>query len=250
MSLIVPEKMELPSDLSIAIGLFGDASIVNKFGRNVDVDSGSAPEDIWNGGGVYTGFPTGTPEVLEVFSGSASDTGTFTFTYLESSSDTAWKTHSVTLNGTTKVNTGKTVYRMHTARYSSGNSTGFNIGEITARHVTTTANIFCKMPIGRSQTNVAAYTVPIGCTAYIRRLFCRVIGGTSGTVSGALWVRTLNDSPRLRRPFSASNADAFEEIPYGGLVIDAGSDIIIRITTASANNLDIIAGYDLVLVKN
>ena len=44
--------------------------------------------------------------------------------------------------------------------------------------------------------------------------------------------------------------DAFEELPYAGLTVPAGSDIMVRISSASANNLDVIAGYDLILTKN
>jgi hypothetical protein len=234
----------------IAEGRWSGRSVVHKFGRNSDVDTGSVPEDVWNGGGVYTGFPTGAPEEIQAFSSDAADTGTLTFTYLASSTSTAYQTASVVLQGTTPVNTGVTVYRMHTARYSSGAATTFNAGEITMRHRVTTANIFCVMPIGRSQTNVSAYTVPAGFTGHLRRLFCRVLTNTSASVSGALWVRDLNGSPRLRRPFASANSDYFEESPYGGITINAGADIAVRITSASANNTDVIAGFDLILVAN
>jgi hypothetical protein len=240
----------ITEELSIATGLFTGYSIINKFGRNPDIDTGSVPEDIWNGGGVYTGFPTGSPEEFQVFSSDAGDTGVLMFSYLASNTSTSYQTATVTLQGTTPVNTGVTGYRVHTAQYVSGSSTAFNTGTITIRHRTTTANVFCQMPIGRSQSNVSGYTIPSGYTGYIRRLFCRIVGSASGSVDGSLWVRTLNGSPRLRRPFSAATADHFEETPYGGISISSGSDVIVRITAASANNLEIIAGYDLVLVKN
>ncbi len=241
-----------PSDFetNISEGKIEGYSLVNKFGRNPDVDTGSVPEDIYNNGGAYTGFPTGSPEEFQVFSSSASDTGVLTFTYLASNTATAWQTATVTLQGTTPVNTAIVGYRMHTANYASGSSTGFNIGNITVRHRTTTANIFCFMPIGTSQTYVSAYTVPAGSTGYIRRLFCRVYSNTTGQVSGALWVRALNGSPRIRRPFSASNDGYFEEQPYGGLIMSSGSDIIVRIVATTASNLDVIGGYDLILVRN
>jgi len=237
-------------ELLIASGLIDGYSVVQKFGRNVDIDTGTLPEDVWNGGGTYAGFPTGAPEVFEAFSSSASDTGVLTITYLPTTTSTAYLTTSVTLQGTTPVSLVVSGYRMHTARYASGAATTFNVGTITVRHVSTTANIFCVMPIGRSQTNVAAYTVPYGYTAKIVRLFCRVIGSTTGTVDGAMWVRTNGGSPRLRRPFTAGNSAPFEEQPYGGISIEQQSDIQVRISAASANNLDVIAGYDIILIKN
>ena len=237
-------------EVTIAEGKMTGFSLVNKFGRNPDIDTGTLPEDIWNGGGVYTGFPTGSTEEFQVFSSNAGDTGTLTFTYLPTINSTAYSTASVTLRGTTQVNTGVTGYRMHTASYATASGTTFNLGEITVRHRTTTANIFCKMPIGGSQTNVAAYTVPAGSTAYIKRLFCRVYNNTAGSVNGGLWVRSNGGSPRLRRPFSASNTSHFEELAYGGIAVGEKSDIQVRITSASTSNLDVIAGYDILLVKN
>lgn len=237
-------------ELLIASGLIDGYSVVQKFGRNQDIDTASVPEDIWNGGGTYAGFPTGAPEVFEAFSSSASDTGVLTITYLPTTTSTAYVTTSVTLQGTTPVSLVVSGYRMHTARYASGAATTFNVGTITVRHVSTTANIFCVMPIGRSQTNVAGYTVPFGYTAKIVRLFCRVIGSATGTVDGAMWVRTNGGSPRLRRPFTAGNSAPFEETPYGGISVEQQSDIQVRISAASANNLDVIAGYDIILIKN
>lgn len=240
-----------PSDFetNISEGKIEGYSLVNKFGRNPDVDTASVPEDIFNGSTPYTGFPTGAPEQFQVFSSNVGDTGTLTFTYLASNTATEWQTATVTLNGITPVNTGIVGYRIHTANYSSGNATTFNLGNITIRHITTTANVFCFMAIGTSQTYVSAYTIPFGSVGYIRRLFCRVFVTSSGSIEGALWVRALNGSPRLRRPFSASNTDAFEEIPFGGIMIPSGADVIIRMTAATANNLQVIAGYDLILVK-
>jgi len=240
----------ISDELLISSGLISGYTVVQKFGRNGDIDTASVPEDIWNGGGVYAGFPTGSPEEFEVFSSSASDTGVLMFTYLPTTTSTEYLTHTVTLQGTTPVSTGITGYRMHTANYASGSSTTFNVGTITIRHKVTTANIFCVMPIGRSQTNVASYTVPFGHTAKIVRLFARVIGSTSGTVDGALWVRSNGGSPRLRRPFTCGNSAPFEEMPYGGISISAQSDIQVRISAASANNLDVISGYDIILIKN
>lgn len=222
-------------------------SSVNKFGRNADLDAGT--EDVWNGGGTYTGFPVGAPEEVELFSDNAGDTGMVTFTYLASSASTAWQTATVQLNGLTPVPSGITAWRIHTAQYASGSATGFNLGTITCRHRVTTANVFFAMPVGRSQTNVCAYTIPAGHTGYIWRLFGQVKGSTTAQVDFDLWARTLNGSPRLRRPNSAVNADKVQVQLHFPLIVPAGSDIKMQATTTS-NNLDVIAGFDLLLKRN
>lgn len=237
-------------EFDIALNKRSGMVFVNKFGRNPDIDTGTVPEDVWNSGGTATGFPTNTPEEIQLVSSSASDTGTVTFSYLASTTSTAYVTASFTLTGTTPVNTGITAWRVHTANYSSGAATTFNVGDITIRQRTTTANVFLIIPVGRSQSNNAGYTVPAGHTAVIKRLFCRVIGATTGQVDGSLWVRALNGSPRLRRPFAASAGAPYQEDIYGGISIPAGTDLTIRISASSANNLEVTAGYDLVLVDD
>lgn len=60
----------------VALGAFPNVGINKKFGRNPDIGSGSTPEDVWSGGGLYTGFNCVAAQTLEFFSSSASDTGT------------------------------------------------------------------------------------------------------------------------------------------------------------------------------
>lgn len=240
----------ISDELAIGAGLFQGYSVVQKFGRNTDVDAGTIPEDVWFGSNVYTGFPTTAPEIIQAVSTNIGDTGTVTFTYLATSTSTAYQTATVVLNGTTPVNSGVSAYRVHTAQYAGPSSTAFNLGDITIRHATTTANVFVVIPTGTSQSYDAVYRVPSGSTGKIKRLFCRIGATVSGNIQGALWVRTNGASPRLRRPFSASNTDHFEETPYSGITVTENSDIAIRITSASTNNLEIIAGFDLVLIKN
>lgn len=236
-------------ELVIAQSLFQGYSIVNKVGRNPSTTAISVPEDVWNNSTIYTGFPTGSPEEIQIVLSSASDVGgVVTFQYLATSTSTAWVSATITTTGTT-TNTGVTAYRVHTCQFASGTATGFNVGTVTLRHRTTTANVFIVMPIGKGQSYASGYTVPTGSTGYIRRLFCRVYSNNSVSVEGGLWVRASGSSPRIRRPFEAGSSSGFEEYPYGGITISGGSDLIVRITSTTGS-LSVIAGYDLILVKN
>lgn len=232
--------------LQVARGLIPNASIVAKSGLNPNVTSGSAPEDMWNGSAVYSGFPTSAPEVVQFFSSSASDTGVLTYQYLATSTSTQWQQATVTLNGTTPVS-GVSVYRIHTARYSSGSATGFNVGTITGRHSVTTANVFFAMPIGRSQTYVACYTVPFGSTAYLMDLFASVAGTGSVAYELALWIRPLNGSPRIRRNFTASNSFEYFFNEDGSVELLGGTDIALRIlSSTSGSGMALRGGFDLI----
>lgn len=234
----------------ISGGYFDGYSIITKFGRNLDIDTASVPEDMWNGGGIYAGFPVSTVEEFEIVLSSASDIGgVVTFQYLASPTSTSWQTATITTTGLNTF-TGISGWRMHTAQFSSGTATTFNIGTVTVRHRTTIANIFFIMPIGRSQTNTCVYTIPFGYTGKIVRFFADMDVSTTATATGSIWVREYLKSPRLRRPFSISNTKGYIEKPYGGLIFLAQSDITVRIDSASANNLIISAGFDLVLIPN
>jgi len=61
--------------LEVAQGDVTNNSIYNKFGGNNDVDTGSAPEDLWGSSGLYTGFDATSGQAVEVFSSSVADTG-------------------------------------------------------------------------------------------------------------------------------------------------------------------------------
>lgn len=59
--------------LMLASGKVSGHSVVNKFGRNSDIDTGTAPEDIWDGGGLYN--PPTTNRTHQIASTSVEDTG-------------------------------------------------------------------------------------------------------------------------------------------------------------------------------
>lgn len=245
--------MIFPSDLAARRGLLGSTiTITNKAGRNPDVDTTSTPEDIWNGGGVYPGFPTGSPEPLQLFSSSASDTGTVSLMVLASSASTAWAPLTVQLNGTTPVVTAGSYYRCHMANYSSGTATAFNVGDITVRHSVTTANVFVTIPAGSAQSNSAVFTIPASCTGYVTEIHgqVRATGGVTAYADCELWVRTAGVSPRLRRPFTLSNTFYYQQSVLGALEFPALSDITIRVSTVTISNTEVTAGFDIVVIPN
>ena len=237
--------------IEIVQGLRAGWSITPKQGKNTDVDTGTVPETVWENGGMYTGFPVGTIEPLECFSSSASDTGTLTIGgILESTTDTEHGSESITLNGTTPVDTSVNVYRAHTMRYDSGDDTTFNVGTITCRHTTTTANVYLTIPAGQSQSNAMVFTCPAGKTCWIKRVFGSIRRATSSSVDGAIWFRAFGGSPRYRRPFTITQGSVFQLFPYGAVRIPELSDIKVDITFSSANNVAVTFGMDIIQIKN
>lgn len=242
------------AEIDIAQGLYVGYSITNKFGYNADIDSGSVPEDIWEGGGVYTGFPDSTAETVDILSSSAADTAagtgarTVRIIGLDSNYDVLQET--ITLNGTTPATSVGVYRRVHTASVTTAGSGGVNVGTITIRHTTTTANVFQQMQIGRNQTNSSGFTVPAGYTGYLRAIHSACDNAGAASLIGQLWARSFNQPFRSRRPFFITNQFRLFDVVFGGLVFTEKSDIIVRIVSSTASNLAVNGGYDLLLVKN
>lgn len=243
----------ISEEVAIAQGLFQNYSIVNKFGYNSSISTGTTPEDIWEGGGVYTGFATDA-ETVQVLSSSAADaaagTGARTIRVTGLDANYNVQQETITLNGTTPVNGLLNFIRVHTATIITAGSSGVNAGAITVRQTTTTANVFLSIVIGRNQSNCSAYTIPAGYTAYMRSLHIACGKPANVVLDGNIWTRNFGGVFRSRRPFFVSDNYRLSDAIYGGLVFTEKSDIVLRINTCSANNTAVNGGYDLILVKN
>lgn len=231
-------------------------SIVNKSGRNRDIDSASVPEDIWGGGSVYTGFPTTAAELITVVSTSVNDaaagTGARIVTIEGLDESGNRQSENITLNGLTKVNYVNTYYRVHRSYVisSGASNTAFNDGAITVQHLTTVANIFSVMAIGVNYSSAAVYTVPLGYTGFLKHFDISCAKATSAIVEGAVWFRTYGKSPVMFHQFSASEIFTFTDTFYGGLVFTSLTDIAFRITSCSSNNVVVDATFDILIIKD
>lgn len=246
--------------ISIALGVNplarAGAFVLGKTGRNTDIDTATAPEDLCDGGGVYTGFPvTGSAETLEVFSSDANDTaagtGARTLRLFGLDANYVQITEDVTLNGVTPVTTTQTFWRMHRAQVLTAGSGGFNAGTITVRHSTTTANVFCVVPIGYSRSQMGGYTVPANHVAVLLSLYTSVQGGTTAHVDGALWTRDFGQAAGLMLSFTANNSVP-NILPtlFGSLVFPGKSDFIPRIVSSDTNNVEVASFIQFLVVPN
>lgn len=241
----------------VAEGKFQGRFIINKFGRNPDVRSGSVPEDVWNGGGVYTGFPaTGAAETLNITSSDANDTagGTGARTIMLEGLGDNYQLQTETLamgGGVPGVNTTLTWRRMHRAVIQTAGSAGTNIGVITIKHTTTAANVFAVLPSGRGRSSIAAYTVPAGYSAYLKRFGSSILGSNTATIEVDIWVREFGKAVTLRNPFTVSNGSDTSRERYGGIKFPEKTDINFRVVTcSSAQATDVTVSYDLLVVEN
>ncbi len=226
-------------------------------GKNPDIDTATFPEDVWNGGSDYTGFPTGAAETMEIFSSSANDTGagtgarTITIYNLMDDTGASMPDVTVTLNGTTPVSLGvQTYYRGGTVmKIRTAGSTGANQGAITLRHTTTTANIFAVMPTLANETAIAARTIPLGKTYRVGDTSFQMAraNGSPGSATTSFRYRPHGEVFRSKLSPEISHANSFVRRECCYDTYEARTDIKMRVDEVSDNNTIVTADFGGVL---
>lgn len=245
----------LPLHQQAALNVRPGVALADRFGRNADVDALTAPEDIWDGGGLYTGFPTAAGETVNVFSSSTNDTsaGTGLRTLLISGLDAngVAQSETITMNGTSAVTSVGTYTRVNLAYGLTAGSGGTNAGTVTVRHTTTTANVFSVIPIGAGKSQVCAYTVP----AEKRGLLTGVrVQATNNQASNqevllGIFTRDLSSSIFVNQRVLIASTTAFgaDQTEMSGIPLAARTDVVIRATSATVDNLAVIAQMDVLV---
>ncbi len=241
----------IPSDLHFEAALGGVIGIelFNQFGRNPQIDTAAA-EDVWNGGGVYTGQPTGAAETMEILSSSVNDIAagsgalTVQISHLLDATGAESDPITVTMNGTTPVSLGAvTYYRSTKVKVLTAGATGSNEGTLTLRHTTTTANIFSVMPIGANETTILAYTVPLGKTLLISAGSIQMARASGAAGSAQISFRARPDGEVYHTILSPeiTNSSGYTINGKNYLVFAAQTDIKLRVDDVS-DNLTIVTG--------
>jgi len=159
----------------------------SKMGYNGDIDSGATGEDLWAFGGTYV-YPT-AEQGMEVRSSSDNDgktgaptsTGVRTVTIYYLNLAGAEKTETVTLDGTTNVNTVATdIFRVQNFRVTTCGSGGVAAGDIDIRNKTDHATVYSRISTGMTRARNSIYRVPAGKTLYITSIAVSAIGASAG----------------------------------------------------------------------
>ena len=245
-----------PEDFLIEVskGNVPGASCVLKFGMNEDIDSGSVPEEVWSYGGVYS-FPTDV-DVVRVTSTNAGDnaTGTGARTITIQGLDSNYEEVSVdlTMNGLSNVDTTQTFRRVHRAFVKTAGSSEHNIGGIRVTHQGAGTPIVAEIPATMSQTQQAIYTIPAGKSGYLAAMSGAIVKKNSGVATLEFWQRdAVNPVRRLQSSMSVSisGTTTYNKIfPYKK--IPEKTDVYIRCSYVSANDLAVFSNFSLILIDN
>jgi hypothetical protein len=177
----------------VAQGLVPGSKIIQKYGKNPNVSNGSY-STIWNGGGAYTGFPTGA-ETVTIISSSVNDvattgTGLWTLRLYGLSAAGLEQTEDIIMNGTTAVTSTLSYLRLSRAKGLTAGTLQHNDGDITIRQSITIANIFAVLPATYNTTMIAAYTIPADKYGYLLSQRAAIANKNAATVEMRMQVRT------------------------------------------------------------
>jgi hypothetical protein len=233
----------VPFWIDVARGVIdGTWDVVSKFGANPSV--GTTQEDIWDGGGAYTGFLQAADTMVVAAGGDVADDDdggagarTITIQGLDSNWDAAEET--ITLAGADEsAPTATSFIRVFRAWVASVGTYGVaNTGDITIA-TDTAGTVVAKILAGQGQTNMAIYTVPDGSAALVIHVSASIDTTKSGDFE---WVQRQNADdiaapmPGVRIFHTISGlAGPFEHDFRAYTVFAARTDIWARATTANA----------------
>lgn len=235
-----------------------DHDPVNKFGRNPDVDTATDPEDVWDAGGIWVA-PT-VARVHDVASSDVADTaaGTGART-VKVSGLTGWDaaevSETVTLNGTSNVATVNSYVVVHRMQVMTVGSGGTNAGNITAT-AQTDSTVTAQISAGKGQILMAIYGVPADHQLQLVQWYMGMNRAAAAAASAdlELYVKASADQPdsafvvkhHLGLASSGSSHVAHEFKPL--FKISGPAIIKAQVENVSANDTDISAGFDGVLV--
>lgn len=213
-------------------------------GNNPDVQTGTLPEDIWQGGGVYPIITA--PLSLEIVSSSASDTaaGTGARTLIVMVLDSSYNevTLTLTLNGTTAVAFPQTVVAINNMIVMTAGSNEANVGTLTVRDAGggTTRDV---MIPNSAQNRKAIYTVPAGYTLNFYKLIStlnRTAGTSTNYMTIQLGVRSILGVKRTPLELGVSSlTPGILEINPGAMIQEKETLFVRCIDTSVTSNITV-----------
>lgn len=248
----LPVSGDLVNRIAMVAGDYSGYAAVQKFGINADVDSAAA-EDIWSAGGTYNWLTSAT--LVEAVSDSANDTsagtGARTIQIWGLDASYAEQTETITLNGTTAVDSASTYIRVFRAKVLTAGSGGTAAGTITIR-VDGAGSTVAEIPVGYNQTEMAVYTVPAGKTAYIFKVYGSATGAATKAYCGiTLKVRESGGvfCNKFDIQLSTDGTCAIGRDFMVPITASAQADIVMTAET-SVNDTKATGAFDLVLVDD
>jgi len=239
-----------PFYLKISKGLIAGHSIVDKFGENPDIDTGTFPEDVWEYGGTYPYDTNGTAPIVSLISDSGSDTMDIVITGLDINGDEAEQT--LTLTGTTRVVLTTPLWRVYRmTNVGTVDTVGIVYCYTGTGGVPIAANVRAIIDNGNNQTLMALYTVPKTKVGFLLR---GELGGSrsqnAGEMQCAYYSRRFGKIFAIKKRVNITNqgSSIYQDVRSAPDIIPALTDIKLRVESVSSNNSGVFGTFDILLV--
>jgi hypothetical protein len=223
-----------------------------KFGFNPDI--GTSPELVWDEGGAYTYLSSAS--TLTFASGSTLDstgsTGAHTVQFYGLDINYAEINETVTLTGQTGVTSNKQFLRIFRGVVRSAGTGDVNVGPIYAGTGALTtgkpANVKLKISATENQTLHAAWTVPAGKKAYLKRVCASSFTNAANFATVRLRVRPFGEVFQTKDKVIVSVGDV--RIPYD-LPIEFTEKSDIEMTAeADGTTMDVSASFEMIIITD
>lgn len=247
---LVDEVSGAPYDLRVAQGLVSGVTAVNRFGRNPDVDVGT--EDIGFVGGLFV--PPTDARVHAIVSTSANDTaagtGARTLTVNGLNGSYVDTTETVTLNGTTPVNTVNSYRIIHLVTVATAGTGLVNAGAISGT-AATDATLSFKIMTGKGRSQLAFYMIPVGHTGYVTRYGGSINGSSTANAALELFVTPFGGALNLNGTLIFQGSGTTNMLREYETPLHFTEKSLIRLrVTVDVNNVDVCGFFDMYLVAN
>lgn len=243
--------------LQLARGQIHNHTHVHKYGFNGSVGTGD--DTIWFQQGDYTW--SSAASTLSITSSSTDDdgggTGALTVTVEGLDANYAEISETVTMDGTTVVNTTASFLRTHRMYVVTAGTGLTNAGVIYAADTgdtygtpgvpDTATGIRSTIGAGEGQTLQAFYTVPAGYTAYLLQV---AAGSVNGTNASTITLRARAEGGAFRTKDKFIVFKDMITVNYPVPTVFAEKTDIEMKGDAAASTTDVAANFDLILVKN
>lgn len=235
---------QLSEETLVAEGLYSGRRIVNKFGQNNDVDG---PEDVWEGGGDYSGFPTGSAGTIDIWSSTLADNGSVVVILgLDENYDD--QTMSYTITATT---TSTELWQRNYTTYVKTAPSGYesNAGDIIVNRTGDPSVVFSKILAGLGQTRQAVFTVPNNHIGILVEYSGYMFDNSANAAELAFWIRPQNGAVRYIQQFKITTDVPVDRRLYGGIKFEPKTDLKIRCSSVTNTNAEIEADFDIKVIE-
>lgn len=235
---------------NVSLGNVAGMSVMDKFGRNPDVDTGTDPEDLWDRGGLWVEPSIACKHNVKSTDGNdnASGTGARTVEVFGLIADYSQQSEMVPLDGTNDVPTENLYIVIFRKIVRSAGSSGGNIGTLTATSQAD-GTVTAQIAPGVNQTLMAIYQIPEGKTGLLYQYYVDVNESTGiGTVAFDVLVKPIGEVWQVKH-HRGTKDDIPHKFKFPRPIVEK-SLIKLGNLMVSNNNTDVSGGFEILLVNN